>query len=291
MIRIEEGASLARLTSLRVGGPARYLARVSSDEEVRAAMKLAFDKQLPFFVLGKGSNILFPDEGFAGVVILMEDRALSVNDTEVTAGAGVFMRSLSNFTLSHSLRGVEELAGIPGTVGGAIRGNAGTWNTEIKDVLKNVEFLDADSATDQVRVLTAAECGFGHRESIFKKHPEWIIVRGVFQLQKGDKEEGEKLVALDMQQRRERQPYDAPSGGSIFKNPPGKFAGALMEQAGMKGVKMGGAEISALHANWVLNRGGATSKDIQQLIKQGQERVLKSSGILLEPEMVLVSPL
>lgn len=289
MIRIEEGASLARLTSLHVGGPARYLARVSSDEEVRAAVKLAHDKQLPFFVLGKGSNTLFPDRGFAGVVILMEDRVLSVTDTEVTAGAGVFMRSLANFTLGHSLRGVEELAGIPGTVGGAIRGNAGTWNTEIKDVLKRVEFLDVQAVNDELRVLTAAECSFGHRDSIFKKHPSWIILRGVFHLTLGDKVEGEKLVTLDRQRRRERQPYDAPSGGSIFKNPPGSFAGALLEQAGMKGVTIGGAEISSLHANWVLNRGRATSENVRQLIKQAQERVSSSSGVLLEPEMVLVN--
>lgn len=288
MIRIEEGASLARLTSLHVGGPARYLAHVTNDEEVRAALALAREKGLPFFVLGKGSNTLFPDTGFPGVVILMVNRTLGVRKTDVTAGSGVFMRSLANFALSHELRGIEELAGIPGTVGGSIRGNAGTWNTEIKDVLQQVEFLDAQYADGEVRVLPAAACGFAYRESLFKKQPTWIILRGTFRLQKGNKDEGEKLVAQDLQQRRERQPYDAPSGGSIFKNPPGKFAGALLEQAGMKGVKIGGAEISSLHANWVLNRGRATSEDIRRLIEEAQARVLKTSGVELVPEIVLV---
>ncbi|MEK7557511.1 MAG: UDP-N-acetylmuramate dehydrogenase, partial [Patescibacteria group bacterium] len=176
------------------------------------------------------------------------------------------------------------------TVGGAIRGNAGTWSTEIKDVLQRVEFLDTQHANGGVQALTAAECNFAHRESIFKHRPNWIILRGTFQLVSGDPVEGEKLVQQDIKLRRERQPYDAPSSGSIFKNPPGKFAGALLEQAGMKGLTVGGAEISSLHANWILNRGRATSQDIRQLIEQAQVSVLKTSGVQLEPEVVLVNP-
>lgn len=288
MMQVEEEFSLARLTSLHVGGSARYLVRVTSDAEVRAALVLARDMGLPFFALGKGSNTLFPDSGFPGVVILMADRTLEARDSEITAGAGVFMRSLANFALRHGLRGVEELAGIPGTVGGAIRGHAGTWNTEIKDVLQRVEFLDAQHVHGEMHTLTATECDFGYRESIFKKQPSWIILRGVFRLIKGDKAEGKKLIARDMQQRRERQPYEAPSAGSIFKNPPGRSAGTLLEQAGMKGLTVGGAEISSRHANWILNRGRATSQDIRQLIEQAQRRVLKTSGVQLEPEIVIV---
>lgn len=290
MVRIEERISLARLTSLHVGGPARYLIRVSADEEVRAALNLARDRGLPVFVLGKGSNTLFPDNGWPGVVILMENRTLQVRDREITAGAGVFMRSLANFALRHNLRGVEELAGIPGTVGGAIRGNAGTWNTEIKDVLTRVEFLDARSNSREIQTVTAVECGFDYRESMFKKQPSWIILRGAFRLVPGDRDEGESLVQLDRQQRREQQPYDAPSAGSIFKNPPGKSAGALLEQAGMKGLKIGGAEISSRHANWVLNRSRATSQDVRRLIEQARKAVFETSGIHLEPEIVIVDP-
>lgn len=289
-MKIEKHVSLAHLTSLHVGGPAQYLIRVKTDDEVRNALAFIRTKQLPMFVLGKGSNSLFPDAGWPGVVLLMEDRTLAVKDTTVIAGAGVFMRLLATFALKHNLRGLEELAGIPGTVGGALRGNAGTWNTEIKDVLQQVYFLDSGVPDGVVRGLTTSECDFGYRESVFKKNPAWIILRGVFKLHVGDRHAGEALLMSDLQKRLRRQPYNAPSAGSIFKNPPGASAGVLLEQAGMKGLKVGGAEISSLHANWVLNRGGATSQDILDLIKRAQEAVFVTCGIRLEPELVIVAP-
>lgn len=288
MTPVAENVPLSRLTSLHVGGPARYLVKATGPADVRHAVELAHQKQLPFFVLGKGSNTIFPDDGFGGVVILMEDRHLTVAESQVTAGAGVFMRGLVNFALQHNLRGLEELAGIPGTVGGAIRGNAGTWQTEIKDMLRHVTILDADNLATGPRALPAADCAFGYRDSIFKRQPNWIILQGTFALRPGEAGAGTALVQADMQRRRERQPYDAPSAGSIFKNPPGQSAGALLEQAGMKGQQVGSAEISSLHANWILNRGQATSSDIRQLIKQAQKAVWETSGVWLEPEIVIV---
>lgn len=288
MTSVTENVPLSRLTSLHVGGPARYLVKATRPADVQHAVKLAHQKKLPFFVLGKGSNTIFPDEGFVGVVILMEDRHLTVVESQITAGAGVFMRRLVDFALQHNLRGLEELAGIPGTVGGAIRGNAGTWQTEIKDVLQHVTILDADNPAAEPRILPAVDCTFGYRDSIFKRQLNWIILQGVFALRPGEAAAGATLVQADIQRRRERQPYDAPSAGSIFKNPPGQSAGALLEQAGMKGQQLGGAEISSLHANWILNRGQATSSDIRQLIKRAQRAVWKTSGIWLEPEIVIV---
>lgn len=285
---VEEGVLLARLTSLHVGGPAQYLLRAKNDDDVREAIAFGQQRQLPLFVLGKGSNTLFPDAGWPGVILLMEDRTLTRAGTTVTAGAGVFMRLLAGFALSHGLQGLEELAGIPGTVGGAVRGNAGTWNTEIKDVVQRVDFLDAQEPAGAVHSLSGRECLFAYRDSIFKKKPAWIILRASFQLRVGDRNAGEALVKKDLHERHARQPYDAPSAGSIFKNPPGTSAGALLEQAGMKGRRVGGAEISLLHANWVLNRGGATSSDVVALIEQAQQAVFAHHGVKLEPEIVIV---
>ncbi|MEX1997072.1 MAG: UDP-N-acetylmuramate dehydrogenase [Candidatus Andersenbacteria bacterium] len=290
---MEENVSLARYTSLHVGGPARYFFRVTSDEDILTAVSWAGKQQLPFFILGKGSNTLFSDEGYPGVVIHMTDRRLHATGTTLTAASGVFMRQLVNFALDHSLRGLEELAGIPGTVGGAVRGNAGTWSTETKDHLQAVVVLRPSANLSQWEFVTlpASQCQFGYRDSIFKREPNWIIVRAIFSLQQGEAHAGQQLVLHDVKQRHERQPYDAPSAGSIFKNPnkeKGVYAGKLIEAAGLKGRVQGGAEISHKHANFIINRNHARSADIRQLITDIQAIVQKESGVSLEPEIQIV---
>lgn len=291
MITPHEKMSLAKYTSLHVGGEARYFIPVHNDDEVRQALEFSQAQQLPFFILGKGSNTLFSDHGFPGVVIYMADRSIKVEGTKISAASGVFMRQLVNAALKHTLRGLEELAGIPGTVGGAVRGNAGTWQTEIKDVMTEVEVLKPVKDTWQLTFLKAQECEFGYRDSIFKHHPDWIIVRAHFALHTGDPEAGKKLVQQDLEQRHQKQPYDAPSAGSMFKNPDKArqiFSGALIEAAGLKGQKIGGAEISSKHANFIVNRGQATSADVLALVRRAQAAVKEKSGISLEPEIVIV---
>lgn len=287
----EQNVSLARYTSLHVGGPAHEFIRVTTDDELIEALDYATNKQLPFFTLGSGSNTLFSDSGFAGVVIHMEDRRLAINGPTVTAASGVFMRQLVNVALGAGLRGLESLAGIPGTVGGSVRGNAGTWNTEIKDVLTGVEVLKPHKATWRLKAMPVLDCEFGYRDSIFKRQPTWVIVRAHFQLTPGDPKEGERLVQEDMRKRRARQPYDAPSAGSIFKNPDKSqqlFAGSLIEQAGLKGMRIGGAEISAKHANFIVNRQSATAADVRALIQKAQQEVRQTAHVNLEPEIVIV---
>lgn len=293
-MNIEYNVPLHTFTSLHVGGAADVFIRVRTDDDVAAALQFCHAKCQPYFILGKGSNTLFPDTGFRGVVIHMEDRSLAVDGQTVTASSGVFMRPLIQFCLDHSLVGLEELAGIPGTVGGAVRGNAGTWQTEIKHKLAAVEIFEYDMhGTVTKKVLSNQECAFGYRDSIFKKKRNWIILRATFALTAGSPREGQARVAKDLEDRHARQPYDAPSAGSIFKNPNPQeqlFAGSLIEQCGLKDTRRGGAVISDKHANFILNRGQARSADVHDLITLAQTAVRQKFNIQLQPEIEIVPP-
>lgn len=289
---IQENVPLSRLTSWHVGGPARYVASITSPAEAKEAITFAKEKNVPFFILGKGSNVLFPDRGYDGVIFLMSDRSVQIEGNLITAGAGVFMRMLVNKALEKNLTGLEELAGIPGTVGGAVRGNAGTWSTETKDVLEEVLVLrpNEGGVYEEVR-MKPGECDFGYRHSIFKSHPDWIVLKAVFKGKPGDAAAGVALVAQDLTQRHTKQPYNAPSAGSVFKNPDkekGIFSGKLIEAAGLKGTQVGGAEISEKHGNFIVNRGGATAADILKLITLVQTKVKEQSGVELQPEIEII---
>lgn len=286
----EENIPLSRYTSLHVGGPARYFVHAKNDADVQAAVAFARKLGLPYLALGQGSNTIFPDAGYPGVIIHMEDRTLQVAGTTVTAASGVFMRQLINFSHLHGLRGLEELAGIPGTLGGSVRGNAGTWSTETKDHVVSVDVL----REGKIEQLSQSDCEFSYRTSIFKKHREWIVLRARFGLAAGDVAEGKRLVALDLKQRHLKQPYDAPSAGSIFKNPDkehGVYSGKLIESCGLKGFRMGGAEVSPKHANFIVNRAGASATDIIGLIRHVQVAVWQKHQIKLEPEVFIVEEL
>lgn len=295
-MNIEQDMPLSKATSLHVGGTADYFIRVHTDHEVAEALQFSHQQNVPFFILGQGSNTLFPDSGYRGVVLHMEDRSLALSGTTVTAASGVFMRQLVTYCLEHELQGLEELAGIPGTVGGAVRGNAGTWQTEIKDLVQYVEIMEYQATTGVVtkKKLSAEKCAFGYRDSIFKTQRSWIILRTTFGLHPGSGAAGQKLVAQDLTERHQRQPYDAPSAGSIFKNPnkaQGVYAGALIEQCGLKGTRRGGAEISEKHANFILNRGHAKSTEILELIMLARQAVQAKFDILLTPEIEIIPPL
>ncbi|MBI3251325.1 MAG: UDP-N-acetylmuramate dehydrogenase [Candidatus Andersenbacteria bacterium] len=291
-LRIQENTPLARLTSLHVGGPARYVITVDSKESALKAIGFAREHNLPFKVLGKGSNTLFPDRGYAGVILLMSNRAITFEGNSIRAGAGVFMRMLVTKALENNRRGLEELAGIPGTVGGAVRGNAGTWSTEVKDVLAETTTLQPNEAGEYEEVIMSADaCGFGYRHSIFKAHPDWVILDAVLKTTFGDKGEGEVLVGQDLTLRHQKQPYDAPSAGSIFKNPDKKagiFSGKLIEKAGLRGLAVGGAQVSEKHGNFIVNRGGASADDVMMLIGKIQTEVRAKFGFELEPEIEII---
>jgi UDP-N-acetylmuramate dehydrogenase len=289
-MNIQENVPLSKFTSIHVGGPARFFVPVKTMEELRKALSFADDRSLPRFVLGGGSNLLVSDTGFPGVVVKMENRGTSVSESELCAGAGAITRLAVLTGIRGGLTGVEHLAGIPGTVGGAVRGNAGSFGTETKDRLVRVEVLHRTAKGWEAETLPREAIVFSYRTSTFKLDPSYVVCAAVFALDHGDVKSAEKLVAEDLEMRHTRQPYEFPSMGSVFKNPkPGEVhSGSLIEKAGLKGLRVGGAQISEKHGNFIVNRGRATAADILALITEVKKRVRDMSGIALEEEIVLL---
>ena len=285
----EKNIKLADYSTFRIGGEAKYFVRVKDEKEIMEAIKKADEMGLPYYALGGGSNVIFPDEGYSGVVMRMENRSIIIKGESVTAGSGVSLQQLIAAVIRRGLCGMEELAGIPGTVGGAVYGNAGTSKTGIMDVLKSVDIIYADGRQRVSKTVENSECEFVYRDSIFKRHTDWIIVRAVFVLKRCDADASRQELKEKMKKRVEAQPLNFPSGGSIFKNPGSEvFAGELIERAGLKGVRIGGAEISRKHGNFIVNNGSAKAKDVLALIGLIQKEVKKQFGIELEREIIIV---
>lgn len=288
---IEERVSLARYSSLHVGGEARYYARVAVLDDLRAALSWAGEKGVPWFILGGGTNFFCRDSGFSGLVVKMENRGVVFSENEMTADAGVITRVAILQVVQRGLRGAEHLGGIPGTVGGAVRGNAGAFGTETKDRLARVHVLRMGKGGWEEDVLPRVQLTFAYRDSTFKREPAtYVVWQATFAFERGDAKEGKRLVDEDLAARKRKQPYEFPSVGSVFKNPaPEQPAGKLIEQAGLKGLRIGGAEVSSKHANFIVNRGGATAADVVRLITAIKQRVFDTSGIRLEEEIVILA--
>ncbi len=279
---------MARHTTFRIGGPARLMALPKTQAEVKTAVKTARELGIEPFILGNGSNLLVADEGYPSFVLKLGGR-YSVNELNrvweanrlLVTGGAVLLPHLSGCALGRNLTGLEFASGIPGSVGGAITMNAGAYGGEIAQVLESVTFLDE---TEKIRTLPASECGFGYRKSIFS-HRKCLILEARFQLEWGDgyaiKARMDELAA----KRKEKQPLEYPSAGSMFKRPPGHFAAALIDQCGLKGLSVGGAQVSEKHAGFVVNRGGATCRDVLALVELVQEQVLARTGVELELEV------
>lgn len=296
MFHPEEQVSLARYSTLHVGGDARYFTRVSTLPELQEALTWATERGAPWFILGGGSNFFCRQEGFPGLVIKMENRATEIvpgsttHTGELTADAGAITRLAVGLAVRQGLRGMERLAGIPGTIGGAVRGNAGAFGTETGDRLARVHVLRRSPSGWEEDILPREQLTFAYRDSTFKRDPGSAVVwRATFSLERGDVAEGERLVAEDLAARRAKQPYEFPSVGSVFKNPStDRPSGALVEAAGLKGHRIGGAEVSMKHANFIVNRGGATAADVVALIAEIQRRVFETSGVSLVPEIFIL---
>lgn len=290
---VEEHVSLGPYSTLHVGGPARFFVRVTSLSNLKEALSWAEDRAVPWFILGGGANFFCRDEGFPGLVVKMENRGLTWGGSqekraaEMTAEAGVVTRLAVLDAARRGLRGMEHLAGIPGTVGGAVRGNAGAFGMETKDQLLCVRVLTRTSEGWKEDVFPKEVLRFAYRDSTFKKETgKYVIWSATFGLDVGDRAACERRVEEDLRLRKERQPYEFPSVGSIFKNPsPDRTAGMLVEAAGLKGTRIGGAEVSTKHANFVVNRGSATATDVLSLIAEIRKRVFACSGVLLEEEI------
>ena len=282
-LELREDEPMSRHTTFRIGGPAALMALPRTVGEAKAAVKAARALEVEPFFLGNGSNLLVADGGYPGFVVKLAgdfDQIREVN-RGLEAGSAVLLSRLSNALLGRGLTGLEFAGGIPGSVGGAVTMNAGAYGGEIAQVLESAAFLDESG---EVRTLPAPECGFGYRKSVFSDR-KCLILKARFHLEQGGpaaiKARMEELAA----KRREKQPLEYPSAGSMFKRPPGHFAAALIDQCGLKGLTVGGAQVSEKHAGFVVNRGGATCADVLALVDQVKEEVLRQTGVELEMEV------
>ena len=286
--KMKENEPLAKHTSFRIGGPAELMVFPSNRDELQTALRCAAEAGEKPRILGAGTNILAPDEGVRGLVVCLRDTFMGLtllDDTHIEAMSGMTLAKTAMFAARNGLSGLEFAHGIPGTVGGAIYMNAGAYGGEIRDVAIETEFMRLDGT---VECVSGQAQGFGYRTSAFQGR-EGVIVSAVFALKPGNEMEiREKIYELN-QRRRDSQPLELPSAGSTFKRPKEGYAAALIDQAGLKGFTVGGAQVSEKHAGFVVNRGGATAADVLRLIDAVRERVLQTSGIELEPEVRLWS--
>ncbi len=277
---------LKKHTSFRIGGPAKRMAFPKTAEELVLLDGILRECGVRTVVLGNGTNVLFPDEGLDAVVIATgEMKGLLVeNGTELVANAGISLARLATEAWQHGLTGLEFAHGIPGSVGGGVVMNAGAYDGVLSDVLVSVEALFSDG----VRTLSTEALQLSYRHSIFTEQPDAVALRTRFRLQTGDKAAIRARMDELMERRKASQPLDLPSAGSTFKRPQGHFAGRLIEDCGLKGTRVGGAEVSVKHAGFIVNTGGATCADVLALIETIQKTVLDAAGVLLEPEVKII---
>jgi UDP-N-acetylmuramate dehydrogenase len=282
---LQRNCPLASLTSFKIGGAADLFVAVEHEEQLSAVMAAAHQHSVPVFCLGAGTNLLVSDRGIRGLVLTLGDGLASaaIHANHVSAGAAMQFRMLVETVVEHGLAGLEFAEGIPGTVGGGLVMNAGAFGGEIGRVVRRVHGV---GQTGEKRILTSQEVGFAYRRSALPRG--FVITRVEFALKPGDRDKLWTQVHAIRARRAARQPGDYPNAGSIFKNPPGNFAGHLLEAAGLKGARIGGAAFSCHHANFIVNLGGARADHVHGLMELAREKVQQATGVLLEPEVKLV---
>lgn len=278
--KVKFNEPLAQHTTFKIGGPADLFFEVEKEEDLIRAVKALWEIGLPYFILGGGSNILVGDKGFRGIIIKLSNSELKVNGNTVIAGVGVGLKTLLNRCFEDSLTGLEFLAGIPGAVGGAIRGNAGAWQKSIGECVSRVKILTEDG---EIKWIDKNRCQFNYRESRFKHNNE-VILEVELDMDKGDKEEIKKQMKVNLE-KKNSQPKE-PSAGCVFVNPKPLSAGELIDECGLKGTRIGNAQISERHANFVINLGGASASDVVSLISLAKTRVKEKFSIDLKEEIV-----
>lgn len=271
-------------TSFKIGGPADRFIRVPDTAALQAALHALQESETPYFVLGNGTNLLVPDDGLRGAVLLLEGEFKQVQLLEgggLLCGAGASLMSVCAIARSNALSGLEFAWGIPGALGGALYMNAGAYGGEMKQVVRKVYYLDEAGVPGS---LSGEALRFGYRTSAFTNTKK-VITKADLRLTGGVEAEISAKMEDLMQRRKSKQPVELPSAGSVFKRPEGHFAGALIEQCGLKGYTVGGACVSEKHAGFIVNNGGATCADVERLIEHIQTTVFRETGVLLEPEV------
>jgi len=306
-VKFQENVPLKKYTTFKIGGPTRYFFIAKTKQALLKAVKEAGKRQLPLFILGGGSNLLVSSKGFKGLVIKIENCKLKIENCKIVAEAGTSLSQLVNFALKNGLTGLEWAAGIPGTVGGAVFGDAGAFSKSMRDVISSVEIFDAKR--NLIRKLKNKECRFGYRQSIFKtlhqskarcrtgpepkqsfwfrENPNFIILSCELKLNKRDKSEIKKEMRGYLDYRDIFHPK-TPSAGSIFMNPRGYAARELIDICGLKGKRIGGAQISHLHSNFIVNLGKGTSQNVLDLIKLIKKTVSRKFKIKIKEEIIVL---
>ena len=277
---------MAKHTSFRIGGPADVLAQPGNEAELAELLKRAAHHAVPVTLVGNGSNLLVRDKGIRGLVIKLSNlfSSITVEGNVLTFGSGISLAMASKKAASLSLSGLEFAVGIPGTIGGAVYMNAGAYDGEMAKVVTCVRVMDMQG---KISELQASELDFAYRHTALQ-NSGWIVISVTVALQPGEAESIAAKMADFSQRRIAKQPLELPSAGSMFKRPVGYFAGTLIEQTGLKGYTVGGAQVSQKHAGFVVNVGGATAKDVLQLISDVQSKVFAAHGVRLEPEVLVL---
>ena len=278
---------MSKHTTFRAGGNADLWIEPSETGEIRAVCKLLRQLKIPYMFLGNGSNVLVGDRGIRGAVISLGNAyaACTAEGNTISAQAGIKLSRLASYALGNALTGLEFAAGIPGTLGGALYMNAGAYDGEMKQIVSSVQYLDEKNT---VQTLGAKDLEFGYRQSVFMHHPDWVILGATVTLCEGDAAQIRAKMDDLAKRRKEKQPLQFPSAGSTFRRPEGYFAGKLIQDAGLMGYAVGGAQVSEKHAGFVINRGGATCADVLALIDHVREEVWRQFGVELEPEVRLL---
>lgn len=284
---VEENAPMSKYTSFKAGGTAALLITPVSVSSLREIILFCKENEIPYFILGNGSNVLVRDEGFDGAVIHLGAALSKItlkDENTIVVEAGASLKSICMFALEHSLAGLEFAYGIPGTLGGAVYMNAGAYGGEMKDVLKSVSHIDRDG---ELGLSEKENLDLSYRHSAYSDNG-FTVTSAEIELQKGNYDEIKAKMNELMSKRRSKQPIEYPSAGSTFKRPEGYFAGSLIEECGLKGKCIGGAEVSTKHAGFIINKNKATATDILDLIKFVQDTVFEKHGVQLEPEVKII---
>ena len=278
---------LASRTSFGIGGPAEFFLELARHEAIEKVIQGSTEREIPYLLLGAGTNLLIADGGVEGLAVRVVTREHEIEGTRVRAAAGLKMMRLARVVADANLRGFEFAIGVPGTVGGAVYQNAGCWGKEIREVLVEVEGFVPGGGRKKWK---PSDLQFGYRTSALRdgQLKGALVVSATLRLERGDGEEAKQLMAKLTRERNETQPIKTKNCGSVFKNPPGDSAGRLVQAAGLKGAREGAASISELHGNFIVNEGGATATDVRKLIERVMTEVKRRFGIQIEPEVEMV---
>lgn len=284
---IKYNEPMKKHTTTKVGGPCKCLVEPTTIEEIQQVLRYVKDNNINYFVIGNGSNLLVRDEGIDALIIKITDKFsdYEVNDKYIKVYAGCSVPKLAQIAKKNSLAGLEFACGIPGSVGGAIRMNAGAYGSEMVNVVNKVGYLNNSG---EVVEITGEEAKFTYRHSMFVEHPEYVILYAIYKLEEGNIEEISAKMEANMNSRKEKQPLEYPNFGSVFKRPEGYFVGKLVDECGLKGYTIGGAQVSTKHSGFIVNIGNATCKDILDLIEYIKTKVKDKFNVVLQEEVVIL---